>query len=170
MDENRAQPWNQRPVIGVMGGADVSPEEYTRAQELGRLIAERGWILLTGGRDCGVMRAACEGAKSVLDSFTVGILPGRNRADANPFVDLAIATGLGDGRNVLNILNSDVVIACAGGAGTLSEVALAVKNRRPLVLLGFAEDTRLDRMLPGAFTRAATPEEAVKKVASFLGE
>ncbi|HEX6125217.1 MAG TPA: hypothetical protein VFZ23_07565 [Pyrinomonadaceae bacterium] len=130
---------SRKPVIAVVGaGRDVQPA-IAVARELGRLIAENGWILLTGGRDAGVMKAANEGAKEAKDSLTVGILPYRN-SDASRAIDVAIVTDTGQARNNIVVLSADVVIACGvEGAGTASEVALAIKNGKPVVLLGVLE-------------------------------
>jgi len=151
-----------------MGGGSVNPEVARMAEELGRLIAEAGLVLLTGGRPAGVMDAASRGAKTA-GGLVVGVLPGADPDDSTGHLDIAIATNLADGRNLVNILSSDVVVACPGAAGTMSEVALAVKNRRPLVLLGWdpgpvvAEAER-----DGRVARAATPREAMEKVQAFL--
>jgi len=125
---------NRRFVVGVMGGGDVSGDISQLAYELGCSIAGNGWILLNGGRDSGVMRASAEGAKSK-GGMTVGILPGHSGNEANPFIDIAIVTGMGAARNVINVLSSDVVIALPGEAGTLSEIALALKHGRSVILL-----------------------------------
>ncbi len=126
------------PVIGVMGGGDAAPATLAMAHALGARIAKAGWILLNGGRAAGVMAASAEGA-SEAGGFVVGILPSRDGANDAPStaLDLAIFTGMGDAHNAINVLSSDVVIAMRGGAGTLSEIALAVKARKPIVLLGF---------------------------------
>ena len=125
-----------KTIIGVMGGASVCEEDYRMAFDLGARIAEKGWILLNGGRDAGIMRASAEGAKSK-GGLTIGILPGPSKAGANPFIDIPIVTNLADARNLINVLSSDVVVACPGGAGTLSEIALALKNDKPVVLLKY---------------------------------
>src|SRR5262245_30178709 len=133
----------RRPVIGVMGpGADTTFD--TMAFALGRLIAREGWILLTGGRNAGVMDAASRGAKSVPGSITVGILPTDGQStDVSASVDIAIFTNMGDARNAINVQSSDVVVAVsAASAGTLSEVALAMKAAKPVVLLGAGTETR----------------------------
>ncbi|MDZ7316461.1 MAG: TIGR00725 family protein [candidate division KSB1 bacterium] len=124
-------------VIGVMGGAQVSRQDYDQARQLGELIAEQGWILLNGGRDAGVMRASAEGAKR-RGGLTLGILPGPDADEANPFIDIAVATGMGSARNVINVLSSDVIVACRGGAGTISEIALALKSGKTVILLGWS--------------------------------
>jgi uncharacterized protein (TIGR00725 family) len=126
----------RKTVIGVMGpGEGADRAAVAHARELGRRIAEQGWVLLSGGRDCGVMKAVCEGAKEVPGSLTVGVLPSAGQ-DAALAVDVVIATDLGSGRNNINVLSSDVVIAVGrGGPGTASEVALALKAGKPVILL-----------------------------------
>ena len=109
---------------------------------LGQLIARSGWILLTGGRRLGVMDAASRGARTVPGSITVGVLPDDYRnGDVSDSVDIAIFTGMGDARNVVNVLSSDVVVACgAATPGTASEIALALKAGRPVILLAPSEE------------------------------
>jgi uncharacterized protein (TIGR00725 family) len=101
------------------------------AAEVGRLVAERGAVLVCGGLG-GVMEAACRGAKQA-GGMTVGILPGTDRADANPYVDIALPTGLGEARNALVVRAADVLIAVGGGYGTLSEIALALKAGKRVI-------------------------------------
>ena len=126
----------QRTVIGVMGPAACDEPTAELARAVGRAIAEREAVLLTGGRT-GVMEAACQGARDA-GGLTIGILPGAVPADSppNPYVEVALFTGLGEGRNWVNVCASDALIAIGGGFGTLSEIALALKARKPLVLLG----------------------------------
>jgi uncharacterized protein (TIGR00725 family) len=126
----------RRPIVGVMGASAASPAALELARRLGRLVAEAGWIVLTGGRPAGVMEAACAGAKSVPGSLTVGVLPSGPDGQVGRQVDLAIFTGIGEARNAVNVLSSDVVVACGvEGPGTASEVALALRLGRPMVLL-----------------------------------
>jgi uncharacterized protein (TIGR00725 family) len=157
----------RRTVIGVMGGGDPhTPEDILeQAEEAGRLIAGAGAVLLCGGRT-GVMEAAARGAKSVAWGETLAVLPGSDPDGANPFIDVAVATGMGNGRNVINVLSSDAILAFPGGAGTLSEIALAIKCSIPLVLCGSGDaGQRFEDLLgglPGGHCRAAgTPGEAV---------
>ncbi len=158
----------RRPVIGVMGGATVEPATVTQAAELGAEIAARGWILLNGGRNAGVMAASARGARQA-GGTVVGILPGRDRRDAAPDLDLVIVTGMGDARNVINVLSSDVVIACAGGAGTAAEVALALKHHKPVILLGFDPGGLFAEFRQsGQLATAANPQDAVARAAAFL--
>jgi uncharacterized protein (TIGR00725 family) len=132
----------RRLVIGVMGAGEPSDKSLAAARELGRLVAERGWILLTGGRPAGVMAAASAGAKEIAGSVTLGILPGASGGEGKD-VDIAVFTGMGEARNMINVLTSDVVVACGiEGPGTVSEVALAIKAEKPVILLGAAEAER----------------------------
>jgi uncharacterized protein (TIGR00725 family) len=119
-------------VIGVIGESSFSEAGHDGlAEEVGRRLAAAGAVLLCGGLG-GVMEAACRGARAG-GGHTIGILPGTERTEANPFVDVAVATGLGQARNVLIVLSSDALIAIGGGFGTLSEIALALRHGRPVV-------------------------------------
>lgn len=118
--------------MGPGNGATKADQDY--AYELGSAIAQQGWVLLTGGRNQGVMEAANQGAKSS-GGLTLGILPTADETNISQAVDLAIFTDLGNARNNINVLSSDVVIACGMGMGTASEVALALKNGKPVILL-----------------------------------
>jgi len=148
-----------------MGGGSV-PEAIERlAFELGRAVAREGWILLNGGRDAGVMAASARGARAE-DGLVVGILPGHDAEGAAPDLTVAIVTGLGDARNVVNVLSSDMVVALPGGAGTLSEIALALKSGRPVVLLGWPEGSLAE--LDADVDRVASVREAIERVRSRL--
>jgi uncharacterized protein (TIGR00725 family) len=160
------------PVIGVMGGGEnATPQAVQWAERLGELIAAERWVLLTGGRRHGVMDAASQGAKQA-GGLVIGVIPEREPGDVSDAVDVAILTGMGNARNNINVLSSDVVIACGEAeAGTLSEVALAIKARKQVVLLNVDEDTRqfLTRVGHGLVATAATPEEAVELARGILG-
>jgi uncharacterized protein (TIGR00725 family) len=157
-----------QPIIGVMGGTQVDKETRQAAYQLGQMIADKGWILLNGGRDAGVMRASAQGAKE-RGGITVGILPQADRHQANPFIDIALATNMADARNLINVLSSDVVVACNGSAGTLSEIALALKNNKPVVTLGFKAAEHLGEFAqPGLFRIASTPEQAILYIEKYL--
>lgn len=111
------------------------------AYQLGKQIAQQGWVLLTGGRNQGVMEAANQGAKSVA-GLTLGVLPTADKRNISPGVDLAILTDMGNGRNNINVLSSEIVVACGMGLGTASEVALALKNGKSVILLQTSELAR----------------------------
>lgn len=154
----------RRPIIGVMGAGEASAACLDAARELGQLIAERGWIVLTGGRPVGVMAAASAGAKQIRGSLTLGILPGAS-GGVGPDVDLAIHTGMGDARNAVNVLTSDVVVACGvEGPGTVSEIALALKAEKPVILLAASPSARAffgALRTSGRLLEAATPADTV---------
>jgi uncharacterized protein (TIGR00725 family) len=120
-------------VVAVIGAADARPELCKQAFAVGRTIAEQGATLVCGGRG-GVMEAAARGARSA-GGHTIGVLPGYDRIDANPYIEFVIATGMGQARNVIVVASADAVIALAGEGGTLSEIGLALKLGRPVVAL-----------------------------------
>lgn len=130
----------RRFVVGVMGaGEGATASDKQMAFHLGELIARAGWVLLSGGRNVGVMQEINRGAKLVEGSLTIGILPD-TKTHASEFVDVQIITDMGNARNNINVLSSDVVIACGtGGAGTTSEIALAIKAGKPVILLHYEE-------------------------------
>ncbi len=119
--------------IAVIGGQHSNPEEDRLAYEVGKLIAEGEHILICGGLS-GVMEAACRGAKEA-GGTTVGILPGPFRSDANEFVDVAVATDMGQSRNGIIVRTADAVIAVGGEYGTLSEIAMALKMGKHVVAI-----------------------------------
>ena len=120
-----------RTTIAVIGGRKVEKSLLKEAEEVGRLLAGRNAVLVSGGLG-GVMEAASRGMKSG-GGLTVGLLPQDHKRDANDFVDVAIATGLGIGRNVIIARTADAVIAVGGEYGTLSEIAFALQLGKPVV-------------------------------------
>jgi uncharacterized protein (TIGR00725 family) len=127
-------PVPRRVRIAVVGPADATPDELATAAAVGTAIARQGAVLLCGGLG-GVMAAAAAGA-SAADGLSVGFLPGYDPETADPAIALPLPTGLGEARNVVLVASADAVIAIGGGAGTLSEIGLALKLARPLVGLG----------------------------------
>ena len=146
--------------VSVVGGGTVTEEQAEAAEEVGRRLAERGHTVVCGGLG-GVMEAACRSAGEA-GGTTIGILPGEDRAAANPYVDIAIATGLGHARNPLVVMNGDAVIAVDGGPGTLSEIGFAGVFGKPIAGLGTHD-------APGV-EPVETPEAAVTFVESAVGE
>ena len=144
-------------VVGPGGGA--SADELESAEELGRLLADGGAVVVCGGLG-GVMEAACRGARSA-GGLTLGILPGRDRRDANPHVEVAVPTGLGEARNALVVRAGDAVVAIGGAYGTLSEIALALKGGTPVVGLRTWELARAGRPDEGV-VRAGSANEAAR--------
>ena len=139
------------------------------AEAVGRALAEAGAILICGGRG-GVMAAACRGAKSA-GGLTIGVLPGDSAAEANPYVDIPIVTGIGEARNIIIVRTAHAVIAVGGEFGTLSEIAFALKLGRPVVGLGTWELSKEGHPVQAILT-ASTPVEAVQLALdrSFLDE
>ncbi|MBD2183732.1 TIGR00725 family protein [Aerosakkonema funiforme] len=129
-------------IIGVMGPGDrTTASDLAYAYELGQLIAQQGWVLLTGGRNVGVMDAASKGAKEA-NGLTIGILPKNDRNSISEGVDIAIFTDMGNARNNINVLSSDIVIVCGMSTGTASEVALALRSNKKVILLNNTEESK----------------------------
>jgi uncharacterized protein (TIGR00725 family) len=150
--------------ISVSGSGDAPPETTALAEEVGSLLARADAVVVCGGLG-GVMEAVCKGAKSV-GGRTVGILPGTERADANPYVDIALPTGLGESRNALIARAADGLIAIGGEFGTLSEIGFALKIGTPVVGLQTWElRQRGDRN--ESVRIAAAPAEAVELALSL---
>ena len=142
----------KRIRIAVIGGSRPGLQALEAAFEVGRLIARAGAVVVCGGLG-GVMEAASRGAREE-GGLVVGILPGAAPVDANPWVDVPIATGLGYTRNALVVMNADAVVAVDGEYGTLSEIAYGKIHGRKVVGLGTWDVKGVDI--------AATPEEAVR--------
>jgi uncharacterized protein (TIGR00725 family) len=121
----------KRPVIAVIGGRKADKVLRKEAEDAGRLIAEGGAILVSGGLS-GVMESASKGARSA-GGVTVGILPQDDALGANRYIDVAVATGFGIGRNVIIARTADALIAIGGGYGTLSEIAFALQLGKPVI-------------------------------------
>ena len=114
----------ERPYrIAVIGAARPTDADYETARELGEALAGAGAIVVCGGRG-GVMEAAARGAAAV-GGLTVGILPGRDAASANPWIRIPLPTGMGEARNALVVGAAEAVVSVGGAWGTLSELALA---------------------------------------------
>ena len=156
-------------IVGIMGPSAASIDERRVAFELGALAAREGWVVLTGGRRQGVMHAALEGARSE-GGLTVGVLPSSHGDDVSLEADVPIITGLGDARNQINVLTSRVIFACGMSLGTASEVALALKALRPVILVQPSEVTwRFWRSLDSRRVhQAATASEAVASAKSLI--
>ncbi len=144
---------SNQPIFAVIGGSKCSTEDYTHAESVGRLIAENGGAMICGGGS-GVMEAACKGAKNA-GGIAIGILPGSDIRDANPYVTVPIATGMGVGRNIIIIRSAQAVIAVDGKYGTLSEIAYALQLGKPVFALNSWNE------IPGV-QAVSSPEAAVK--------
>jgi uncharacterized protein (TIGR00725 family) len=145
--------------VSVIGSG---AEHDARAEEVGRLLAEKGCVVVTGGLG-EVMAAAARGAKSA-GGTTIGILPGESRMDANEWIDHAVVTGIGHARNLAVVASGDAVIAVGGSWGTLAEIAFARRLGRPVVVLEPGWEVAGEGL-----ERAATPGEAVDLASRLVG-
>ena len=145
--------------VAVVGSGTASAEQYEQAREVGRLIAERDGIVVCGGLS-GVMEAAARGATEA-GGTAVGILPDEDRRRQNRYLSYSVATGVGQARNLAVVCSADVTIAVGGGYGTLSEIGLARKVGRPVVVL---EGWDLGEHV----VVRSSPEEAVEAAFRFL--
>lgn len=122
-------------IVGIMGpGETASEEEMETAFEMGKAIALQGWVLLTGGRSVGIMDSASRGAKAG-QGIVVGILPGSDADETSSAVDIPILTGMGEARDNINVLSSRLLFFIGMNPGTACELALALKHRKPAVLV-----------------------------------
>ena len=162
----------RKPLVGVMCPGDNAPQvAVDTALELGKLIAQEYWVLLSGGRNKGAMDAVNKGAKSE-NGLTIGIVPKDNNDGTSEFVDVSIVTGMGSARNNINVLSCDalIVIADGLGAGTISEAAMALKANKKIVIVhadelteAFFRKLREDQVL-----FANSPQEAIAQVKTIL--
>jgi uncharacterized protein (TIGR00725 family) len=152
------------PYVLVSGASEPrDPDIVETARTVGRLVAERGWLVLTGGLG-GVMAAAAAGVAAA-GGTAVGILPTGDRADASPNHTVVVPTGMGEMRNALLVRAADAVVAIGGSWGTLSEVALAARTGVPVVTIG----THLPAFAGPEVQVAGSAEEAVEVLAGILG-
>lgn len=148
----------QKITISVIGGHDIPVEVEQIAHEIGNFIGRVGAVLVCGGLN-GVMEAAARGAKEA-GGTTIGLLPGRDKADANPFIDIALPTSIGYARNAMVACSADIIVALPGSHGTRSEISYGLVFRRPVIDLG---GWGIAGMIP-----AADVEEAKKKIEALL--
>lgn len=157
-------------IIGIMGpGNKATAKDLANAYEIGKKSAQKGYVTMTGARAMGVMDAALKGAKEA-GGETLGILPNHTKDGASPYADILVITGMLSARNNINVLTSDVVIACGLEPGTLSEIALALKADKKVILL--SENAKgnafLSELAAGSLFLAATPDEAMAYVQKIL--
>lgn len=143
------------PYVAVVGGYECTAADAKRAEEVGKLLATRGAILVTGGR-LGISEAASRGAK-MAGGMTIGILPSSDYREANEYIDHAICTGIGEARNTCIVMTADGVIAFPGKYGTLSEMAFALLNKKPVVSLGSWD-------LTSDVIKVDSPQDAVTRI------
>ncbi|MGB2629839.1 MAG: TIGR00725 family protein [Candidatus Omnitrophota bacterium] len=123
-----------RFLVSVIGGNKCNKHNAELAEKAGEIIADEGCVLICGGRE-GIMEAVCKGAKKA-GGITIGMLPGEDKKDANEFVDIAIATGMGYSRNALVAATGDIVVAFHGKYGTLSEIGFALNSGKEVYGFG----------------------------------
>ena len=165
---------SSRLVIAICGGADISPAIYKSVVELGGILADAGYIVACGGL-LGTMEAIAKGAKEH-GGFTLGFIPSYNKNDANSYIDLVIPTGMGEARNTLLVATADAIIAIAGGAGTLSEIALGWKMKKPIIALNSSGGwsarlggTRIDSTRDDSIYHAQNPGEVLTILRTIFG-
>jgi hypothetical protein len=156
----------QRRYAAVIGPSDADEPTAQMAFEVARGLAELGFVIVTGG-GVGAMESASRGAREA-GGTVVGILPGIDRNDANPWADVTVASGIGHARNLSVAASADVVVAVGGGWGTLSEIALAGVLGRPVIALA---GWRLEHAgaSPGELIYATSPQEAVEHADALAG-
>jgi uncharacterized protein (TIGR00725 family) len=161
----------QKIIIGVMGpGENASPDENEMAYDLGKEIAGQGWITLTGGRSFGIMDAALKGAVEA-GGITIGIVPGDNDKNSSDHAQIKIVTSMGSGRNYISVLTSHVMVVLGMASGTASEVALALKSRKKVILLNQDEITiRFFKNL-GSYNVIVTKtvSETIQQIKQYVG-
>lgn len=167
----------RRKQIAVVGSASADEATLLLAEEVGRLLVDAGHRVVTGGLD-GVMAAATRGAKRSIragDSDTIGVLPTLDASEANRWVDIVVPTGMNFARNVVLVAMADALIAIGGGAGTLSEIALAWQHRVPIIAFdtGGGWSSRLggqclDHRGGAPISSVRSPLEAVSRIEELL--
>jgi uncharacterized protein (TIGR00725 family) len=144
--------------IAVIGGQVAGPSEVSAAEAVGHALASSGATVVCGGLG-GVMAAACRGAQAA-GGLTVGLLPGSDPTEANPWVDVVVPTGLGEARNALVVASAASVIAIGGGYGTLSEIGFALRVGKPVIGVGTWSLVRPDGSTEDGIIRVDDPAEA----------
>jgi uncharacterized protein (TIGR00725 family) len=163
----------RRRVLGVIGpGENATPRDVADAFEVAALAARAGWVVLTGGRDVGVMDAASRGARSA-EGIAIGVLPDGDPRRASRALDVAILTGIGEMRDQVVVLSSDAIVVCGMNPGTAAETSLAIKARKLVVLLRPEPEARMFFERLGAQTgvrSVETPADVMEVVASVAAE
>jgi uncharacterized protein (TIGR00725 family) len=156
---------HKQKFVSVIGSSQATTVELNLAEEVGRELAKRGAVLVCGGLG-GIMEAACHGA-SEEGGITIGILPGDDRKQANPYVQFPIVTGIGYARNAAVAKTGQVVIAIGGIYGTLSEIAFALQNGTPVIGLGTWSLSRKGKS-EESIIATNDPNEAVSKALELI--
>ena len=151
----------QKIVIAVIGGSSIGTKVEDLAEKVGAMIADLGCVLVCGGLG-GAMEAAAKGAKKA-GGLTIGILPGKDKGDANPFIDVALPTTIGYARNTIVSCSADIIIALAGSYGTNTEICYGLIHSRPVIDLG---NWNIEGMIDAKNLEEA--EEKIKKIIKKL--
>lgn len=168
----------RRAVAVIVGGNTASDSVLQAAEAVGRGLVNAGLRIATGGHG-GVMTAASRGARHAdgwTDGCVIGVLPGLDAREANPFVDIVIPTGMNYARNTILVAMADVVIAIGGGSGTLSEIALAWQHGKPIIAVDLGEGwsaqlagVQIDHRRTDQVNRATSPDEVVRLALALVG-
>jgi len=151
----------QKITISVIGGSKISPQVETLAQAVGKMVAELGCVLVCGGLG-GAMEKAAQGAQSH-GGLTIGLLPGREKTDANQYIDIALPTTIGFARNAMVACSADIIVALPGSFGTNSEICYGLVYKRPVIDLG---GWKMEGMVPARNVPEA--KEKIKKIIKKL--
>lgn len=158
--------------IGIMGpGSKATPKDLENAYNIGKLCAQKDYLVFTGGRSSGVMEAGLKGAKEA-GGLTMGILPYNKKTDASDYADIVVVTAMMSARNNINAMTCDVMVACGIESGTLSEIALAYKSNVPVIVLSDNTEGKnfLSNLEPDLTSICETPEEVMVKIEEILEE
>ena len=151
----------QKITISVIGGSSISSKVEDLAESVGKMIAELGCVLVCGGLS-GAMEAAAMGAKKA-GGMTIGILPGKDKRDANPYIDIALPTSIGYARNTIVACSADIIVALPGSFGTNSEICYGLVYSKPVIDLG---DWKIEGMIDAK--NVADASEKIKKIIKKL--
>lgn len=149
---------DQKVTISVIGGHKISPEVEEIAHKIGEIVAKVGAILVCGGLG-GVMEAVSRGAKEA-GGTTIGILPGKDKEDANPYIDIALPSSIGYARNAMVACSADIIIALPGSYGTSTEISYGMVYKRPIIDLG---NWNIEGMI-----QVKGPEDAEKWIREYI--
>ena len=158
-----------RPIIGVIGpGEQATQKDKDVAYHLGKLIAQEGWVTLSGGRNVGVMDAVSYGARS-RNGFTIGILPQDHRKACSKHVSVPIVTGMGQARNTIIVLSANILVAIGMGPGTTSEIALSARfHKRLISIKPTREAESFFHTIHSDLHIAHNEEEAIKLIRDYF--
>ena len=160
-----------KKIIGIMGPTDAKEQDLINAYQIGKYCAENDYVTLTGGLKYGIMNEALKGAKDH-NGQTIGIMPTDDRSKFSEYVDIPIITTMKAGRNYIEILTSDIIVACGISAGTSSEISLAIKPGKKIVLVGLQEEDNnfYKRLAPNQVYIAKDYMQAIEFLNSFSSD